>query len=384
MQHRILDHLGRTACLLLALIAAASFGVLAAGCGDDTVASEALPSAETGRLTITDLAGRQVQVPAPTARICALGPGALRLVCYVEAVDHVLGIEAFESKWKTGRPYAHAYPGLLDLPVVGQGGPDTSPDAESLIAAAPDVIFVAYLLDASAAKELQQKTGIPVVVLSYGPLGSFNEEVMRSIEIVGQVTGHAERARDVVSTLESWLADLDARTADVPADERPPVYAGAVGLKGTHGIESTQANFPPFMAINAANVADETGASDSVMIDKEQLLEWNPRHVFIDEAGYSMMLGDYEKNPGLYRSLSAFRAGEVWGYLPFNFYVTNIGTALADAYFMGSVIYPDRFEDIDATAKADDIYTFLLGTPLYDQMAADFGGYIRLDPGGRE
>lgn len=356
---------------------------LAGGCGDD--AAQTQQAAEDANLvTVTDMAGREVAVAAPSEKVCAIGPGALRLVCYAEAADQVVGIEAFETQWKVGRPYILANPDLLSLPVIGQGGPDTSPDAEALIEVEPDVIFVAYLVDAATADELQDKTGIPVVVLSYGPLGTFDEEIMRSIEIVGQVTGNEQRAQELVDRLEGWLADLDERTADVPDDERPSVYAGAVGMKGTHGIESTQADYPPFTAINAANAVDDTGSSGSVMIDKEQLIEWDPDIIFIDELGYSMVVDDYGKNPGFYKSLTAVQSGKTYGYLPFNFYTTNVGTALADAYFMASVIYPDRFQDVDPVAKADEIYTFLLGKPMYQRMADDFGGFITLDPASAE
>jgi iron complex transport system substrate-binding protein len=95
-----------------------------------------------------------------------------------------------------------------------------------------------------------------------------------------------------------------------------------------------------------------------------------------------MVLDDYAENPGLYTSLSAVKDGKLYGYLPYNYYTTNVDTALADAYFMGSEIYPDAFEDIDPIEKAREIYRFLLGSDAYDQMAADFGGFIKLNLDG--
>lgn len=54
---------------------------------------------------------------------------------------------------------------------------------------------------------------------------------------------------------------------------------------------------------------------------------------------------------------------------------------MADAYFLGKTIYPESFADIDPAAKADEIYSFLLGKPLYQRMCQDFGEFaqIRLD-----
>ena len=149
-------------------------------------------------------------------------------------------------------------------------------------------------------------------------------------------------------------------------------------MKGTHGIESTQADFPPFAAINARNLVDETGLRGSLMIDKEQLLEWDPEFIFIDESGLPMVLEDYAENPALYDSLQAVKKGKLYGYLSYNYYATNVDTAIADAYFMGTVVYPDAFRDIEPVEKAGEIYRFLLGEDIYGAMSRDFGGFKKL------
>jgi iron complex transport system substrate-binding protein len=48
--------------------------------------------------------------------------------------------------------------------------------------------------------------------------------------------------------------------------------------------------------------------------------------------------------------------------------MTNIGTVIADAYTAGKILYPDRFTDIHPETKADDIYTFLIGQPVYGKL----------------
>ncbi len=42
-------------------------------------------------------------------------------------------------------------------------------------------------------------------------------------------------------------------------------------------------------------------------------------------------------------------------------------------------MYPKEFKDIDPVEKADEIYEFILGVKLYDEMAKKFGGYIEID-----
>ncbi|MEM0500654.1 MAG: iron ABC transporter substrate-binding protein, partial [Ignisphaera sp.] len=59
--------------------------------------------------------------------------------------------------------------------------------------------------------------------------------------------------------------------------------------------------------------------------------------------------------------------------LPFNYYHTNIATALADTYYIGKVLYPEKFTDIDPVAKADEIFMAFLGKGLYEEFVKGFG-----------
>ena len=74
-------------------------------------------------INITDMGGRKVAVPADARRIIAIGPGTLRLICYLDARDKVVAIENFEKVRSQGRPYWTASPELKDLPVIVPGGP---------------------------------------------------------------------------------------------------------------------------------------------------------------------------------------------------------------------------------------------------------------------
>jgi iron complex transport system substrate-binding protein len=335
-------------------------------------------------ITMTDLIGRQVAVPKTVARVVAIGPGALRLYVYAGNLDYVVGVEQIEVDSPIGRPYLLANPSLAELPVIGQGGPNNAPDPEKILTIAPDVIFSTYATDAGTADELQAKTGIPVVTLSYGGTGFgttpiFDQTVQNSLMLIGQITGQIGKAQAAVDFILQAQKDLEIRTKDIPDADRPTVYVGGLGSRGTHGIESTQGEYALLDVIYARNVVDETGKSGSIMIDKEKLLDWDPDFIFIDQGGFAAVLEDYQKNPVFYESLSAIQNGRVYSQLPYNYYNTNIGTAIADAYFLGKILYPEAFSDLDPAQKADEIYQALLGQPVYRQMAADFGGFGELN-----
>lgn len=359
----------------VALALAVMLGMMVAGCesGEVPVRAAAGFAPDDGSLVITDLAGREVTVLGDIDKVVAIGPGALRLVVYAGGADRVVGIEEFETRPPIARPYTLASPGLLDLPVVGVGGPDSAVDAERLLGVAPDVIFIAQIADAGAAEQLQAATGIPVIVVSYGMLGTIDEPFFTSLDLIGTVLGTRDRTDEVNALIRDTVADLGARTADIPDDDRPTAYVGALGFKGAHGIESTQAGYLPFKMIGARNAAASAGASSSIMIDLEQLLSWSPDHIFIDLGGLSLVREDVQADRAFYEGLDAVRAGHVYAQLPFNSYSTNVEIALADAYYAGTVLYPDRFADIDPAAKADELAEAFVGAPVYDDLVAIYG-----------
>jgi len=344
------------------------------------------PGAQAGgeQVTVTDLLGREVSIPATVDQVIAIGPGALRLYVYAGNLEYVVGVEQIEADSPTGRPYLLANPELAELPVIGQGGPNNAPDPEKILAVAPDVILSTYATDAAAAEELQTKTGIPVVVISYGTIGFgtttiFGDAVQDSLRLIGSITGQDAKAAAAVDFILQAQQDLDGRTRDIPDASKPSVYVGGLGARGTHGIESTQGHYALLDVIHARNIVDETGESGSIMIDKEKLLAWDPDFLFIDQGGFAAVVEDYQKNPVFYESLSAMQNGQVYAQLPYNYYSTNIDTAIADAYYLGKVLYPAAFADVEPEQKADEIYEALLGRPVYAQMAAAFGGFKPLN-----
>jgi len=79
------------------------------------------------------------------------------------------------------------------------------------------------------------------------------------------------------------------------------------------------------------------------------------------------------KNARNYKALKAFQNKQVYTLMPFNSYTTNVETAPADAYAIAKILYPKAFADIDPEKKADEIYAFMVGKPVYAQMKKDYG-----------
>ncbi|MBF0232456.1 MAG: iron ABC transporter substrate-binding protein [Desulfamplus sp.] len=341
-------------------------------------------------IDITDMAGRKLTVPYKPEKIICIGPGALRLIVYLQAHGKLAGVEDMEKLHPGGRPYRLANPEFAGLPRIGPGGAasiNKKPDLEAVLSVNPDLIFITQY-DVSLADSLQKQLNIPVVILSYGALATFDQlTIYESLRLAGKILDRNKRAKAVIDFIESAAEELSNRTKNIEDKEKPNVFVGGISMRGSQGIESSEKNYIPLKWVNARNIVENILASkintmaskgsrtegSHIFLDKETLLSLNPDIIFIDGGGVKLIEQDIIKKPEYYRALKAFEKKRVYVLLPFNFYTTNIETALADAFAIAKILYPEQFKDIDAEKKCDEIYTFMVGKPVYSQMKKDFG-----------
>lgn len=335
-------------------------------------------------LELTSATGQKIELSGPATRVICSGPGCLRLLSYLGAQDKAVAVDDIETRRKQfdARPYALANPQFKNLPVFGEFRGHDNPELILSLDPQPQVILKTYRTMGHDPAELEKKTGIPVIVLEYGDLGKNRPKLYESLRTMGETVGKKERAEEIIAYFEKTIADLEARTKDIPESQRPSVFLGGVAFKGPHGFESTEPGYPPFLFVKANNLAsgDVAGGKTPAQsnISKEQIMAWNPDVLFLDLA--TLQLGDkagglYElRTDPAYQSMTAVREGKVYGLLPYNWYTQNFDSTLADAYYVGKVLYPERFKDVDPKAKADEIYAFLVGKPVFAEMNALFGG----------
>jgi iron complex transport system substrate-binding protein len=328
-------------------------------------------------ITVTDLAGRKVSVPARVEKIAAV-TGTLRLVVYLGCIDLLVGIENMEIRYPAdiSRPYSLALTGKAEkLPVIGEGGAGKLTDMERLLAAGPDVVFTT---DPNIAETIRKNTGIPAVVVSYGNTSMLEKiDLFASLRLMGAILKKEKRAKEIEKFIAAFEKEIKTRTKGVLEESKPTVYVGGVAYYGSHGITSTEVMYPPFHWLGARNVADEIGKTGSSFIDKEKLLFWNPDIIFIDTGGMSLVKTDYVKDKDFYRKLKAVKRKRVYGLLPYTYYFTNVEIALANTYAIGKILYPSRFKNVHPLKKADKIFSFFIGIHVLDKLKQE-DGYGRI------
>lgn len=330
--------------------------------------------------TITDGAQRSVSVPQHVERIIGVGPGSLRQISYLEATERVVGVEDAEANgWARTNPYNLANPELRDRSVIGSAGPNAGGNSEKILEADPDVIF--YYGDPSRAETLQEQTGTPVVVLSIVDFAGeqSRENMYETWRLLGTILSKMDRVESLVDFVRETISDLTERTTAIPDTKQAGAYAGAINYKGAHGLATTRKTFAPFQYVNVENLAASIDTdAPSVQVSEEQLLTWDPQTMFVSAANLGRVREDIRSKTA-FSEIDAIKNDAIYTILPHASYHSNYGSILANAYFVGQTVYPERFTDLSLESKTNEIFEELLGTGLYDELTNTYEAFTRLD-----
>ena len=319
-------------------------------------------------MTFTDDHGREVTFPVKPARIIAHGPGALRLITYLNATDKIIAIE--ESERRRNAAYVLANIEIRELPVIGSGN---NADPELVHAQEADLIISCYKIKAEVDK-LQLKSATPVIFLDYGDFDEERDVLFNSLKKLGMILDRKERATELINFIKSEIRSF----AKIQSDNS--FYIGGIAYRGAHGIESTSPSYLPFKLLGLKNAADPilknqaglVSVLETISIDKEQIIEWNPDRIFIDLAGYKRSKQDLRLQSEVGYLLDAIQENEVYTLLPHIWNTVNyehilINTAYLHESLQGSAT------NISISRIANKYYQAFYGKDLYNVMVDLYG-----------
>ena len=352
-------------------------------------------AAEGESIQVTDMIGREVSiVPGSYTRVVCIGAGALRLYCYIGDPALLAGVEDIDNRTlaerpkmfdAVARPYVLAFGDVFDtLPSCGVGGPNAqAAEAEKILSCDPDIVISEYE-DVEKEDALQEQLGIPVITMRTGPGGVFDEAFLQSMRLLGTIFGEEEKAEKLVAYVEAETAEITHRTEDIPEEEKPGVYLCGLGNWGTTNHLMTAQEYLPFKIANIRNVVTDLAKNGIQPIEAEKFTALGEEIdiLFIDAAAVKNIKPLMAEDPELLSSCKAWQDGECYLEMAYNAYYTNYEIALANTWFIAKTVYPDRFEDIDMTAKTDEITEAFLGKALAADIFSappSFGGYQRIN-----
>jgi len=137
----------------------------------------------------------------------------LRLVCLSYDAVAILGAIGC-AQMVVGKPSGTGNPAVEDAVSIGDFA---SPDIELIARLNPDLVIGYSEIHAATASRLI-KQNIPVLILQHACL----EEIYRSINMLGRITGHEPPARSLVETMKREFEDIAHQSST--AAGRPVVY----------------------------------------------------------------------------------------------------------------------------------------------------------------
>ena len=360
-----------------------------------TAAPETVAATESAEVTITDMIGREVTiVPGSYKRVVCIGAGALRMYSYIGDVTLLVGVEDIDITTlserpkmfdSVARPYVLAYGDTFNtLPSCGVGGPMAqAAEAEKILSCNPDIV-ISEFEDVEKEDALQEQLGVPVITLKAGSKGVFDDAFYGSMELLGKVFGEEEKAAALNSYVQEQAAEIRARTADIAEENKPSVYVCGLGNWGTTDHLMTAEKYVSFEIANVKNVLSDTGTQGIQPIEEEKFVAIGADMdmIIMDAAAVKNIKPLYAEDPTMFDTCAAWQNGEVYLEMAYNAYYTNYEIALINTWFIAKTVYPEAFQDIDMTAKTNEVTQAFYGMDLADEIFAcpsSFGGYQKID-----
>jgi iron complex transport system substrate-binding protein len=302
---------------LLALAALACNGDDSGPAATPTAVQEAVaaPSPAVFPVTVTDSNGKQLVFDSPPESIVALAPSFVEVLFAIAAGDAVVAVDE-----NTDFPPEAAAKTKLS---------GYQPSVEGIAALEPDLVIIFF--DPGGLEEALEGLGIPVLFLA-SPQSV--EGVFDQMRLLGQVTGHADDAEQLIDGMRESIDAITAKLADV--QEGPRVFHEIGPELYTASDEDFVGDL--YTILKAQNIA--AGAGLFPQLTEEAVIAADPEVIILADMP-AVTPEEVKARPG-WDSLSAVQNDRVFAVDPD--LVSRQGPRLVDGLEeLARLLYPDRF-----------------------------------------
>lgn len=318
------------------------------------------PAEEATSKTVTDMAGRTVEVPIKLEKVYGGDPvGTLML--YTLAPSKLLGwnyeLNALEKKY--------ILPEYQQLPAYGMG--DTV-NVEAIIKdGAQMAISVTAINEKSkaSADKLQEQIGMPVVMI--------DSELIRSYEaytFLGEVLGEEEKAKELAAYAQRIVEGV--KNISIEETQRVKVYYGN-GETSLNTAPKGSSASEVLDLVQVENVAHIEGAKGRVDISLEQLMTWNPSVMLINGEPKQDLTGNSAAQAILahpdFQTIDAVKDKKVYGIpkTPFSWIDRPSGpNRLIGSVWLGELAYENSYS-YDLKEEVKTFYDLFYHVELTDE-----------------
>jgi iron complex transport system substrate-binding protein len=226
-----------------------------------TVAPSPTPAAFP--VTVVDDTGRKLTFDRPPERIISLSPGHTETIYALGLGDKLVAADLYSTYPAEAKPKAK----LNNYP---------NPNVEELVALKPDLIL--SLIEGDEFLKTMDARHIPTLKL----FPSTVDGTYRDLQLIGQVTGTADKAAAIVAAMQEKQASIVAKTKDAPRprvlyelDATDPTKPWVAGTGGFYGALVPMAG--------GKNIFDDVKL-DASQVSAEQIIARDPEIVILSDA----------------------------------------------------------------------------------------------------
>ncbi len=350
-----------------------------------------LRPAQAAPVTITDMAGRTVTIPAPPQRI-ALEDGRVGMdLALLDRANPFQRVVVWNNLIRRSQPDLWAildkkWPNAAKIPDMGFDD-NGAVNLEQLIASKPQLLIAELraepVLEQDGAMKALASLGIPVVFVddSEHPVPN----AAKSVLLLGQILGRQPEAQSYYDFYQAHLQALQSVIASQP-QPRPDVFVEALaGQSDANDCCFTHGDFGwglLVQAVGARNLGSSVLHTPSGQVPLETLLSQQPDVIVMtgrgpgtagpgfgynaDPEAVGQRMEALEARLG-FAELNAVQKGRVYGiYHPFYSSVLNI-IALE---YLAKFIYPTAFPDLDPAKTYSSLITQFTDIPATPALLA--------------
>jgi len=321
----------------------------------------------SGEITIEDMVGRVVEVPAHPQRIVSTS-APLTTILYMINPDK---LSALSSEW--GNDTKFVPDKYRNLPVIGAWHGKKGGNDEALLSLKPDLIIDSPRVRngqvvASDLKLIEDKfSPIPIIAV---PETANLTKLPATYEFLGKVYGGDENAYKLKDTLNKYL-DLGKQNKEKVTNKQVKVYyAQATDGLTTSPSGSEHAQILDIIgAYNVANI-NSLNAMQTAQVSIEQVISWNPDIIITTNKQFYNNI--YTNS--MWSNINAVKNKKV--YLtpsdPYNWFDMPPGSNLVIGIpWALKVVYPEENKDLDLKNEVKEFYKNFYHYSLTDKDVSD-------------
>lgn len=329
------------------------------------------PSEDTdepkGRV-VTDLVGREVEVPDDAQQIAAMTGPSYEMVFMLDEADRINMVKAGHT---TNYPLALlTNPDLANFNTVA-ANPSSNVNIEDYLAENIDLVIY-YETDSELKKF--ENAGIPAVVVTVNTgildtleavkaqtIDEYIENVTSPVMILAETLGTDKaqaEAKAWKTYAEGIIRKIYERTKDLPESDRKTVYWGNTWGENVLTSYSTNNRWYEVMLAGGDLVGPDVGGGNFPEITSEQLFKWDPEIILVDNHGNhpELVIKSMYKEGSKWETLSAVENEQLHRIPAGVFFLDKGTTTPLLTLWMATIIQPELFSDINMAEEVQYYY----------------------------